>query len=70
MRILNSILFGFLTGKIRLLRENYQDLYQIAEAVKNGQAAKANLLVRNHVYRFNRLMEEKAQQKRGSSVNE
>lgn len=50
----------FLTREEGLLRENYQDLCEIVEAVENRQAAQAHLLVQNHVYRFNRLMEEKA----------
>jgi len=50
----------FLPREEGLLRENYQDLCKIVEAVENGQAAQAHLLVQNHVYRFNRLMEERA----------
>jgi GntR family transcriptional repressor for pyruvate dehydrogenase complex len=52
----------FLPREEGLLRENYHDLCEIVEAVENGQAAQAHLLVQNHVYRFNRLMEERAQQ--------
>ena len=52
----------FLPREEALLRENYQDLCEIVEAVENRQAAQAHLLVQNHVYRFNRLMEEKAKQ--------
>ena len=52
----------FLPEGEELLRENYKDMCEIVDAVKNGQAAKANLLAQNHVYRFNRLMEEKAKQ--------
>jgi GntR family transcriptional repressor for pyruvate dehydrogenase complex len=52
----------FLPREEGLLRENYRDLYEIVKAVENGQAAQAQLLVQNHVYRFNRLMEERAQQ--------
>ena len=52
----------FLPREEGLLRENYRDLCEIVEAVENGQAAQAHLLVQNHVYRFNRLMEERAQQ--------
>jgi len=52
----------FLPREENLLRENYRDLCEIVEAVENGQAAQAHLLVQNHVYRFNRLMEERAQQ--------
>jgi len=50
----------FLPREEGLLRENYRDLCEIVEAVENGQAAQAHLLVQNHVYRFNRLMEERA----------
>lgn len=60
----------FLPREEGLLRENYQDLCGIVKAVKKRESGKARLLVQNHVYRFNRLMEEKAEQKRGSSVNE
>ena len=52
----------FLPREEELLRENYRDLSEIVEAVENGQAAQAHLLVQDHVYRFNRLMEERAQQ--------
>ena len=50
----------FLPREEVLLRENYRDLSEIVKAVENGQAAQAHLLVQNHVYRFNRLMEENA----------
>jgi GntR family transcriptional repressor for pyruvate dehydrogenase complex len=50
----------FLPREEVLLRENYRDLCEIVKAVENGQAAQAHLLVQNHVYRFNRLMEENA----------
>jgi DNA-binding FadR family transcriptional regulator len=52
----------FLPREERVLRENYQDLCGIVETVEKGQAAKAHLLVQNHVYRFNRIMEENAKQ--------
>jgi len=52
--------YQFLPREEGLLRENYRDLCEIVEAVENGQAAQAHLLVQNHVYRFNRLMEERA----------
>jgi len=38
--------------------EDYKDLCAIVEAVEGREAAKVHLLVQNHVYRFNRLMEE------------
>lgn len=51
----------FLPRLEELLHENYRDLCEIVEAVENGQAARAHLLVQTHVYRFNRIMEENAQ---------
>jgi DNA-binding FadR family transcriptional regulator len=59
----------YLPREERLLRENYQDLCEIVKAVEKGQAAQAHLLVQNHVYRFNRLMEERLQQNGDSPVN-
>ena len=56
----------FLPREKELLRENYQDLCEIFEAVEKGQAAKAHLLVQNHVYKFNQIMEENAKQMGGS----
>jgi GntR family transcriptional repressor for pyruvate dehydrogenase complex len=53
----------FLPREKELLKENYQDLCEIVEAVEDGEAAKAHLLVQNHVYRFNRLMEQAAQER-------
>jgi DNA-binding FadR family transcriptional regulator len=58
-----NLYFGkFLPKKESLMTENFQDLAEIVAAVKSGQAAKAMLLVQNHVYRFNRLMEENQRQ--------
>jgi len=59
----------FLPREEGLLKENYRDLYEIVKAVENGQAAQAHLLVQNHVYRFNRIMEEKLQQSGDFPVN-
>ena len=57
-----NLYFGkFLPKEKGLLEQNFQDLLEIVGAVKSGQAAKASLLVQNHVYRFNRLMEERGQ---------
>jgi len=58
----------FLPREKELLRENYQDLCEIFEAVEKGQAAKAHLLAQNHVYRFNRIMEENEQKRQGAEV--
>lgn len=43
------------------IRQNYRDLCDIVEAVEKGEANRARLLVQNHVYQFNRIMEERAQ---------
>ena len=58
----------FLPREERLLWENYQDLCEIVEAVEKGQAAKAHLLAQNHVYRFNRIMEENEQKGQGAEA--
>ena len=55
----------FLPREKSLLKKNYQDLCEIFEAVEKGQAAKAHLLVQNHVYEFNRIMEKNAKQMGG-----
>jgi GntR family transcriptional repressor for pyruvate dehydrogenase complex len=52
----------FLVREEDVLRKNYQDLCEIVKAVEKGEAAKAHLLVQSHVYKFNRLMEEKARE--------
>jgi GntR family transcriptional repressor for pyruvate dehydrogenase complex len=58
-----NLYFGkFLPREEGLLQDNYHDLCEIVEAVRNRHASSASLLVQNHVYRFNRLMEERAQQ--------
>jgi GntR family transcriptional repressor for pyruvate dehydrogenase complex len=57
-----TLYFGkFLPKEESLMKENCQDLVEIVAAVKSGQAAKAGLLVQNHVYRFNQLMERSTQ---------
>ena len=58
----------FLPREEGLLQENYQDLCEIVEAVEHRQAARAHLLVQNHVYRFNRIMEENEQKRQGAEV--
>ena len=42
------------------IRQNYRDLCDILDAVEKGEASMARLLVQNHVYQFNRIMEENA----------
>lgn len=55
----------FLAREEDIIREIYQDLCEIVQAVENGEAARTQLLVQNHVYKFNRLMEETAGRKGG-----
>jgi len=52
----------FLPKKEEYMRENYQGLYEIVKAVRNGRAAKVLLLAQDHMERFNRFMEEKNQE--------
>lgn len=49
----------FLKKSRKILRENYQDLCEIVDAVRRGRASEARLLAQAHVNRFNRLMEKK-----------
>lgn len=49
----------FLPKEDANMRENYQDLCEIVEAVEDGDAAKSRRLAQDHVNRFNRFMEEK-----------
>jgi len=55
----------FLPRQETILKENYQDLCDIIEAVEKGQASEASLLVQGHVYKFNRLMERRACKQKG-----
>lgn len=48
----------FLPREEELLKEWYRDLFEIVGAVEEGRAFKASLVVQNHVYRSNRVMEE------------
>jgi len=50
----------FLAMKDREMKENYQDLANIVQAVKGGQADKARQLAQGHVRRFNRYMKNRA----------
>ena len=52
----------FLAMENHELRENYQDLCGIIQAVENGQADLARKLVRNHVMRFSRYIELRAEE--------
>ena len=53
----------FLAMENHELRENYQDLCGIIQAVENGQADLARKLARNHVLRFSRYVELRAEEK-------
>jgi len=55
----------FLPRQEDILKENYEDLCEVIKAVEARQASKASLLVRGHVCKFNRLMENRARQERG-----
>ena len=55
----------FLPRQEDILKENYQDLCEVIQAVEERQASKASLLVQGHVCKFNRLMEKRAQKERG-----
>ncbi|MCG6909637.1 MAG: FadR family transcriptional regulator [Deltaproteobacteria bacterium] len=44
------------------LRENYQDLKIMIEAVEKGHANQARIIAQNHIHRFNRRMKQKAQE--------
>ena len=57
----------FLPRQEDILKDNYQDLREVIKAVEERQASKASLLVQGHVYKFNRLMEKRAQKERGRS---
>ena len=51
----------YLPREEAFIRQNYRDLCSILDAVEKGEASRARLLVQNHVYQFNRIMEEHAQ---------
>ena len=46
------------------LRENYQDLHDLVNAVEKGQADEARRLARDHVRRFNRYMKSREEAER------
>ena len=48
----------FLPREEELLKEWYRDLSEIVGIIEKGRAFKASLVVQNHVYRSNRVMEE------------
>jgi len=53
-----------------ILKETYRDLCEVVRAVEKRQSYKASLVIQNHVYRFNRLMEERAQQKANAKTKD
>lgn len=50
----------FLPREENIIKQDYRDLCEIVGAVEEGEASKAYVLVQNHVYQFNRIMEEMA----------
>jgi DNA-binding FadR family transcriptional regulator len=52
----------FLSMESRELQENYQDLCDLVEAVENADSEQARTIAQNHVRRFNRYMQERAQE--------
>jgi DNA-binding FadR family transcriptional regulator len=50
----------YLPWSLDLLRENYQDLCEIVKAIREKNPEKAGTIARNHVARFNELMEKNA----------
>jgi len=50
---------SFLPRSKKMLKENYQDLCKIVQAVQEGRASEARLLAQAHVDRFNRFMEKR-----------
>lgn len=48
----------FLLEDEELLRENYQDLCDIIEAIEQGKSEKARLVAQNHIRRFNQHMKQ------------
>lgn len=57
----------FLERKEEIIEENYRDLCEIVRAVEEKDAARANRLVKDHVSKFNRLMEQKAREEGADS---
>lgn len=51
----------FLAKDESIMKENYRDLCEIVRAVEEGKAEEARELVRDHVNRFNRFMEERSE---------
>jgi GntR family transcriptional repressor for pyruvate dehydrogenase complex len=49
----------FLKRSKKTLKENYEDLCEIVNAVRQGRGSEARLLAQAHVNRFNRLMEQR-----------
>jgi DNA-binding FadR family transcriptional regulator len=56
----------FLSMDAPELRENYQDLHDLVNAVEKGQADEARRLARDHVRRFNQYMKTREKAEKGS----
>jgi len=59
----------FLSMEQRELRENYKDLYDIIEAVENGEVERARQAAQNHVKRFNRYMKKRKEKEKVPNPN-
>ena len=56
----------FLSMERRELQENYQDLCDLVQAVENADSDQARKIAQNHVRRFNRYMQARAQEENNS----
>lgn len=52
----------FLSMEKRELQENYQDLCDLVQAIKNASTDRARRIAQNHVKRFNQYMQKRAQE--------
>ncbi len=53
---------SFLPMEKRELMENYQDLYDMVQAVEQGDAAKSKSIAQSHIRRFTEYMETEKKQ--------
>ena len=49
----------FLSMEHRELKENYQDLFDMVQAIEHGEVERARQVAQNHVQRFNRYMKKR-----------
>jgi DNA-binding GntR family transcriptional regulator len=67
---INNYYNRFLLKEERLMRKNYRDLCEIAEAIRKRQANKARLVAKNHVHQFYQFMEREQRRRRGNSISD